>query len=182
VETKERQFALDQLASSEARLLALVEPLSLAQWRFREMPGRWSIAEIVEHVVLFENFISQAIDNALKGVPEPGKRVVAAEKEPLIMGLGASRRTRFDARESVRPAGHSQDPAELIAELKKFRARTLAFAAGTQAAVHDHFFPHIAFGDLDCYQWLVVLGQHAERHAVQIEQIKTHALFPSNAA
>jgi hypothetical protein len=60
----------------------------------------------------------------------------------------------------------------MIAELRKARARTLAFAAVTAADLRGHFFPHIAFGDLDCYQWLVVLGQHGTRYALQIEQIK----------
>jgi hypothetical protein len=180
VEIRERQFVLDQLASSEARLLSLVELLSPQQWRFRETPSRWSISEIVEHVVLFENFISQAIEKALKGPSEPGKRTEVAEKTPLVMGLAGSRRTRFDARPAVRPTGNSPDPRELVAQLKQLRARTLAFAEGTRAAVHDHFFPHIAFGDLDCYQWLVVLGQHATRHALQIEEIKAHPLFPSS--
>jgi hypothetical protein len=179
LEIQERQFVIDQLASSEARLLSLVEKLSLAQWRFRETPERWSIAEVIEHVILFENFISDAIEKALRSPAEPSKRGEVAAKNSLVMGLAGSRRTRFNAREAVRPTALRTDPIELIAQLRKLRARTLTFAERTQADVHDHFFPHIAYGDLDCYQWLVVLGQHAARHAAQIEEIKRHPHFPA---
>jgi DinB superfamily len=83
------------------------------------------------------------------------------------------------AREAVRPVGRWPDTAELVAELRSTRAATLAFAAQTQAELRDHFFPHIAFGDLDCYQWLVVVGQHGARHALQIEEIKANPAYPA---
>jgi hypothetical protein len=178
VETKDRQFVLDKLASSEARLLELVQGLTPAQWRFHESPERWSIAEIIDHVILFEDFISQAIEQALEKPVPAEKRSQTADKDPLLIGLATSRRTRFNAREAVRPGRSRPEPSELVAQLRKVRARTVAFAESTQSDVRDHYFPHIAFGDLDCYQWLVVLGQHAARHAAQIEEIKAHRLFP----
>ena len=51
MEAAERQVVIDGLASSEARLLALVEGLTPAQWNFHETPERWSIAENIEHVI-----------------------------------------------------------------------------------------------------------------------------------
>ena len=71
------------------------------------------------------------------------------------------------------------DMGEMVAELRKTRARTMEFVAETQADLRGHFFPHIAFGDLDCYQWLVVLGQHGMRHALQIEEIKADPAYPT---
>ena len=41
-----------------------------------------------------------------------------------------------------------------------------------QGDLRSHFFAHVAFGDLDCYQWLVAMGQHTLRHVAQIEEIK----------
>ena len=174
----ERQMVLEQLAASEARLLEVVDGLTAEQWRFRETPERWSIAEIVEHLALFEGFILGAITNALKGPTEDDKKPLAAGKEHLVLGLADARETKFKAREVVRPVGTWSDALELIAELKKARARTVAFAMETKADLHGHFFPHIAFGDLDCYQWLRVLGQHMNRHVLQIEEIKADPAYP----
>jgi len=179
LEARERRLVLDQLSSSEARLLALVDGLSPEQWNFRERPGRWSIAENIEHLIMFENFIMQSIRNALNGPAEPHKTPQAAQKEPLVLDLANGRSTKFNAREIVRPAGRWPDRAELVAELRKIRAQTVVFAEETQADLRNHFFPHIAFGDLDCYQWLAVLGQHGARHALQIEEIKADPAYPT---
>jgi hypothetical protein len=67
---------------------------------------------------------------------------------------------------------------EMVAELRKTRVRTLAFVEGTHGDLRGHFFPHIAFGDLDCYQWLVAVGKHTLRHCLQIEEILVDARFP----
>jgi DinB superfamily len=184
MEPDERQLVLRQLAESEARLLELVHGLTPAQWNFRETPERWSIAENIEHVILLENFIIQKIAAVLEQPAEPGKKAMAAGKESLVLGLANARSVKFVARELARPIGRWPDTAELIGELRETRARTIAFASETfgsetQADLREHFFPHVAFGDLDCYQWLAVLGQHGFRHALQIEEIKADPAYPS---
>jgi hypothetical protein len=180
MQTQERQFAIDQLTASEARILQLVDNLTPAQWHFRETPDRWSIAEILEHLIVFENFIRATVAQVLQGPPEPEKRPLAATREGLVLSLPDTRSTKFTAREIARPIGRWPGTTELIAEFRKTRAQTLAFAAETQAPLRDHFFPHLVFGDLDCYQWLVLLGRHAYRHALQIEQVMADPKYPAS--
>jgi hypothetical protein len=172
MDARERQLVIEQLGSSETRLLGLVEDLTQAQWKFREDAERWSIAEIVEHLVVFEGFITSAVTNSLEGPVEPEKMALSSAKEPLVLGLAGSRIAKLKAREATRPVGRWVDDRELVAEFHKARTRTITFAAETQGDLRGHFFPHIAFGDLDCYQWLVVLGQHTLRHCLQIEEIR----------
>jgi hypothetical protein len=173
----DRQFILDGLRTSEAGLLAAVHGVTAAQWQFRESPGRWSIAENLEHLVLFEDFIRAAVAGALTRPAEPDKQVT--EKDPLVLDLAAARATtRFAAREAARPAGRWTDSGDLLAELHRARAQTIAFAAHTTADLRSHFFAHIAFGDLDCHQWLVLLARHMDRHALQIAQVKADAAWP----
>jgi hypothetical protein len=179
IEKHERQLVLDQLASSEARLLELVDGLSPRQWNFRERPERWSIAENIEHVILFEKFIGGVVVRVLAEAAEPEKKAQAFAKEPLVLGLSNARHVRFNAREAVRPVGTWPDPEEMIAELRRTRAATTRFVAETQADLRSHFFAHVAFGDLDCYQWLVVMGQHGARHAFQIEEIQADPAYPA---
>jgi hypothetical protein len=178
VDANQRQVVLDGLAASEVRLLALLDGLTAAQWSFREAAGRWSIAENVEHLIVFEEFIRGQVARALEGPAETEKMAGAAAKEGLVLGLAESRTTRLNAREALRPQGRWSDPSEMVAALRRTRARTIAFAQETQADLRAHFFPHIAFGDLDCCQWLLVVGQHSLRHALQIEEIKASAGYP----
>ncbi len=178
MDARERQFVIEHITASESRLLELVEGLTPAQWRFREDAERWSIAEIVEHLVVFEGFITAAVTNSLQAAAEPGKMGLAGAKEPLVLGLAESRGAKLKAREATRPVGRWVDGVELVAEFREARARTIRFAAETECDLRGHFFPHIAFGDLDCYQWLVVLGQHTLRHCLQIEEILGDSRFP----
>ncbi len=151
--------------------MGLVEGLSPAQWGFREGAERWSLAEVVEHLVVFEGFITDAVTNSLRGPAEPEKTALAGAKEPLVLGLAESRGAKLKGREATRPVGRWVDGAELVAEFREARARTIEFAAEMECDLRGHFFPHIAFGDLDCYQWVVVLGQHTSRHCLQVEEI-----------
>jgi hypothetical protein len=179
MDAQEKRSVLEELVSSEARLLELVDGLTAAQWEFHETPERWSIAEIIEHVVVFEGFIRGMIAKVLEEPAEFDKKALAPGKEYLVLGLAETRSVTFRAREAVRPVGRWTGGGELIAALRKERAETVAFVSETDATLRDHFFPHIAFGDLDCYQWLVVLGQHGFRHALQIEEIKADPSYPA---
>ncbi len=174
----ERHQVMEQLAASQTRLAALVRPLTSAQWSFRESQDRWSAEEIVEHLLLFERFIIGTIARTLAQPAEPGKQAEASGKESLVLALAHSRDRRIEAREIVRPTGQSHQKDALLVELETARTQTLAFAAMTEAPLDEHFFPHLAFGDLSCRQWLLVLAQHTARHVLQIEQIMAHSAFP----
>jgi hypothetical protein len=54
----------------------------------------------------------------------------------------------------------------------------MSFAEATEADLRSHFFPHPFLGDLDCYQWLLFLGLHCERHVRQLEEVKEDPRFP----
>jgi hypothetical protein len=179
----ERQLVLDQLTSSESRLLALLDPLTVAQWSFREAPERWSIAENIEHLAVFEDFILRAIATALARTPaqhaDPTLAAAVAAKDTLVLSVADARHATFIAREATRPNGRWPDPADLLGHLRAARARTLAFTTETDANLRSRLFAHIAFGDLNCYQWLLLLGHHTLRHTRQIEQVMAHAAYPT---
>lgn len=101
----ERQLVLDHLASSEARLLELVDGLTPQQWSFRETPDRWSIAGNIEHVIVFEAFIMQAIAKTLAGSAEPDKKALAAAKEPLVLRISKRKKHPVQRPRSGSPAG-----------------------------------------------------------------------------
>ena len=178
MQPRERQLILDQLATSEARLLALVANLTPQQWSFREAPDRWSIAEILEHVIVFENFLKGVITRTLTEDPQPDKKSLAPAQEHHVFEIATNLSTKFTAREATRPTGRFSDPAEIVAEFRKTRAETVAFVEQIDGDLRSHFFAHVALGDLDCYQWLIVLAQHGSRHALQIEQIKADPAYP----
>jgi hypothetical protein len=180
MKTEEREFVVGELRASEARLLEVVQGLTVAQASFRSGPERWSAAEVVEHLVVWESFMLSAVRGALEGPAEPEKQAAVAGKDSLVLGLAASRDKKLKSREAAQPTGRWSDVGEMLAEFHARRARTIAFAESTQADLRSHFFAHVTFGDLDCYQWLVAMGQHTLRHVGQIEEIMRDGGFPES--
>ncbi len=178
METQERQYVLDHLGKSEARLLELTEDLTAEQWHFKGAPDRWSIAENIEHCILVENGIAGGIHRALQRPAEPEKRAAVEAKERQAKGVGDPQ-GRLEAPEPFLPQGRWAVPDALVAELRRVRAANVSFATETEAELRDHVFPHFAMGDLDCYQWLIILSQHGERHAKQIEAVKASPGYPA---
>jgi hypothetical protein len=185
---EERHQVLTELVASEGRVLGLVSGLTAQQWAFRDTAGsqpvRWSIAEIVEHLALFERFIAGAIASAMALPCDLARKERAAElserNEGLVLGLASTRTTQqFKAREATTPTGRWTEPEELIAEFRKARAESVTFVQQMRGNPRDFFFAHIAFGDLDCYQWLLLLSTHTDRHALQIEEVMRDAAFPT---
>jgi uncharacterized damage-inducible protein DinB len=181
MEERERRLVLDQLTSSREQLLGLVDGLTPRQWAFRPGEGRWSIGECLEHVVRVENRILGLIGKKLdEGLPEPEKQDPAHAKDALVAQTVPDRTIRRQAPEPVRPTGQWPHSSELLAEFRNTRQRTSEFTAATQSDLRGYFLPHMALGELDCYQWLLVLSLHGFRHAQQIEEIKAAPGFPGN--
>lgn len=176
---EERRVVLDLLDSGEARLLELTGDLSAAQWDFQETPERWSIAGNIEHLVVFESFILSVLQDLLKQPAEPQKAAGVAEKEPLVMAIGHARERKISARDAMLPQGRWTDMAEMMEEFRRTRGRVRAFAEEVQGDLRRHFFAHRSLGDLDAYQWLLVVGQHRARHALQIGEVKKHPGYPA---
>ncbi len=176
MEEHERQLAVGQLNAGRERLLGLVHGLTAEQWKFRPAEGRWSINECLEHVMHVENRVLGVIESKLR--EHPAGPASTRIDDVWIAKAVLDRTARRQAPEAVRPTGQWPDANELVAEFRKTRQRTTDFAATTQSDLRSYIHPHMALGELDCYQWLLLLGLHGARHAQQIEEIKAAAGFP----
>ena len=178
----ERQVVIDHLVTSQDRILRAVDGLTPAQWAFRPAGDRWSIADCLEHVIRVENRIYALIGEALtKEMPQPEKHLPADElrdKDARVAKGVIDRSVARQAPDAVRPTGEWQGSESLIAGFLEARGRSREFAAATQGDLRSYFRPHGAFGEIDCYQWLLVLSLHGARHAEQMEEIRRAPGFP----
>jgi uncharacterized damage-inducible protein DinB len=178
---QERELAAHHLAVSRERLLGLVEGLSAEQWVFHPTAGRWSIGDCVEHLTRVENRVIGFIGAKVEGPPPAEVPASVREKDAALMKAVPDRTDRREAPESGRPEGKWTDAGQLLAEFLKTRTKTAQFARETRADLRSYTQLHGGFGELDCYQWLLLMGLHTERHARQIEEIKADAGFPATA-
>jgi hypothetical protein len=49
---------------------------------------------------------------------------------------------------------------------------------GSSDNLDHHFAPLGPLGDLDGYQWLLLLASHTDRHVAQMEEVKAQAGYP----
>ena len=177
---QERKLAMEQLRVSQDRLLALVSGLTAEQWGFHPAEGRWSIADCLEHITRVENRILGIIQTKTQDPPQQVAPEVR-QKDGFLLKVVPDRTDRRQAPEIARPIGQWTDAGALLAEFQKVREATSKLAAETSADLRSYIHPHGVFGELDCYQWLLLLGLHSERHARQIEEVKADPAFPSAA-
>jgi uncharacterized damage-inducible protein DinB len=173
----EREFALHQLTESREGLLRMAQGLSREQWHYRSAPGRWTVAECVEHIVTVEARLLDRIQKSLEKEPDPSKHSALEGQDHALIAKTVARVDRFQAPEVLVPTGrwpHEQ----LLPEFEVARRLTRDFAVGTQADLRRHFFKHPIFGDLDLYQWLLLIAAHCDRHRVQCEEVMSSPAFP----
>jgi uncharacterized damage-inducible protein DinB len=174
----EREVVLKSLTDSREQLHRMGAGLSRDQWHYRAEPGRWSVAECVEHITTVEWGVLTLIEKTLESGPDSSKN--NAMKDDALVADVAGRVTRFQAPEMLVPTGRWTHE-ELLNEFDRVRQRTHDFAASTNSDLRQHFFKHPVLGELDLYQWLLLVAAHCDRHRVQSEEVMATAGYPHTA-
>ncbi|MBV8857160.1 MAG: DinB family protein [Acidobacteria bacterium] len=167
----------EHIDRTRARLLAAVEGLSDGQQTYSPAPGRWSVAELVEHLSIVEGNVAGLLGRLLGKAEESA--AAAPPPAPDLFNdpvsieefVERSRAVKLEAPERVRPAGLPL--ADSLARLKDSRAALHSLRPRVERADGRALrFPHPAWGPLDLYQWLLFVGAHEDRHLAQIEALK----------
>lgn len=175
----EREFALNLLDDTRDGVMQMLDGLSPEQLLYRPEPGRWSIAENLEHVIVVEKFLVPAIEKLLPNPPDLTTQPAWNDQE-VVRKIGTVVK-RVQAPERALPT--SRWPAEeLSREFEAARQYTRNFASSTNGDLRHHFIRHYLFGDFDAYQWLLLIGCHSRRHTNQSKGVIASPNFPPAAA
>jgi len=165
---------LAHLDRERAGLHAAVESVSPARREERQAPERWSVAEILEHLVLVERRLTYLVATAVagaraKGLPAETEMTPVMWTVPVKVFLDRSR--KITAAEAVLPRGEL-DSAAASKALESTRAQLRAtIIAADGLALADVVYPHPLVGQLNMYQWIGFIGSHEARHAAQIRDL-----------
>lgn len=177
----ERERAISYLKQSRDSLLRATSGLSPAQMQFKPAADRWSVADCLEHLITVENRCFEGLSSALREPADSAKRSAFDGRDDELLHIVTDRGSRRQAPEAIHPSGRWQQD-HLLREFEAARKRTIDLATTTECDPRQHFFAHRAFGDLDCYQWLLLVAGHGERHRAQIEEVLAAPNFPRAAA
>lgn len=176
----ERDRALSALHGSLKQFRDATAGLSLAQWNFVPAPGRWSIAQVAEHLALTEQGIfARVTSEGLQTPATPGARAEQSKKDEQILKMLVDRSQKAQAPEFLQPSSRFKTGAEAAQALVAARGKSAAYMRDTPDALREHLLPHPAFGTMDLYQWFLLLAGHCERHTLQILEVKADPKFPA---
>jgi uncharacterized protein YciI len=180
VSSADKARLLDLLQRTQQEIVNESKGLSSEQLAFKAAPERWSIAEVLEHIVLAENLIFDLTTQVLKTTPQPTKKDPKKQQEndALILKVILDRSAKFQAPEPLKPTHQWSTGAALIEEFNKRRGRTIEFVRTTDLDLRSYFRDSPLMKDMDGYQWLLFLNAHSQRHLAQLREVKASPGFP----
>jgi hypothetical protein len=165
--TQERELLEELLQRSRAVFVAEMMRVDAADWATRPAGAGWSVAECAEHVTVSE----QALRALVRGLPaSPARPEIAAAlrgKDGAVVQAMRDRTRRAKTFHFLEPTGRWAGRDAVLAEFERERAATIEYVRTTPDPLHVHVAPLEPLGDLDGYQWLLLLALHTERHAAQ---------------
>jgi hypothetical protein len=177
---QERDLLIDLLVSSQHGLVAATVGLTADQWTFDPGPDRWSISECAEHLALSEDALLGIVrKQVLAATANPEAAATARGRDGVVVTAMRDRSQRLKTFDFLEPRTCASSPATFISEFLTRRAATLEYTRESTDNLHHHFAPLGPLGDLDGYQWLLLLASHTDRHVAQIEEIKAQPGYPS---
>lgn len=172
----ERAEVIELLLKSEEEMLRAIDGLTDQQWTFKPAPERWSIGEVVEHIVLADALLFDTAVKALDGRMDEAWNATLAKSDVLRKAL-PNRSRRVDAPAAIKPQ-QAMTRAALVSRFKEQRAKALAFARETDKPLKAHTAQNPFFGSLNAHQWLLYIPLHHVRHNQQIAEVKASSGYP----
>jgi hypothetical protein len=155
----------------------LVRGLSPAQLEYKASPDRWSIREVVSHLAVAEPDYWREIQKALKAAPDMATKKSSAT-DADIMWYGIDRVVHTKTGGGHEKVDTYKDMGEALGKFQALRATMIQYIKTTNDDMRAHSFGEGGPEVIDCWQWMLEISTHAERHIQQIREIKNEANFP----
>jgi hypothetical protein len=169
---------LEALRKGGDAFLCSVAGVGEAASRLRPAENRWSVLECAEHVAVAEEVMLGLVTGERQTRnPEGPKR------DDRILRSGTDRSTRFDASVQSQPRGRFSTLAEAVTHFQAVHQRTLRLVeqTGEDLRATEVKHPHHVVGVISTYECLLLMGSHAQRHALQIEEVKNSPAYRTGA-
>jgi uncharacterized damage-inducible protein DinB len=169
----ERQRLLAHLEMTSAWLMDEVSGLSEPQLAFKPSKEAWSIAQVLDHVVVVAPIYWQDLQRALAAAPSD---LASRDTDASILWYGIDRTNREQAIPTELPTTNVRPLKTLVAEYRTHHNRLRQYVMTTKDDLRRHL---VARQGSDAYQWVLLISTHEQRHILQIREIKTARGFPS---
>ena len=176
--------ALEYFDKSRQRVVEATAGLSDAQWRFKPAPDRWSIAEILEHMVIVHERVLGRVREQLSQAPAPPEGRAYQLVDRIVMEKIPDRSIRAKAPDAIQPTGQWSQPDAMDRLFQNYEC--LAEVVRSSGDLREHWLdsPPLKivtngeFDKMDGYQWALTAAAHDQRHVNQILELKADVNYP----
>jgi hypothetical protein len=173
----DREHLLVHFEMTTQMVAEQVRGLSPAQLEYKASPDRWSIREVVSHLAVAEPDYWREIQKALKASPDMKEKKSSAT-DADIMWYGIDRVVHTKTGGGHEKVDTYKDLGEALAKFQALRATMIEYIKTTNDDMRAHSFGEGGPEVIDCWQWMLEISTHAERHLQQIREIKNDSNFP----
>lgn len=156
------------IEEARAEVLTAVAGLTDEQLNEEVESGRWTIAQVLEHLYLIESVVAARIEKMLADE----KNGPADKQKPIQRTLDRSHKAEAPA--ILEPSQGFQSGDVITGKLAESREKLLAIidSAGDESVLSGKSAQHPVFGTMNLQQWIEFIGLHERRHLQQIEELK----------
>ena len=175
----QRDALLPLLEASRERFLGSFAGISEEDARVRPDENSWSVLDCVEHIAVAETGMLRLLQTT-----QQPRTPDAPNREQYFSERMGTRERRVESPEGGRPTGRFSSLAEAAMQFEKARARTIRFVQEnlvdlrTTQVTH----PHALVGNVSSYEMVIIMARHAERHALQIQDVRSNPAFNASTA
>jgi hypothetical protein len=172
---EDRQHLLVHFEMTGQMLADEARGLSPAQLEYRASADRWTIRECVSHLAVSEPDYWRDLMKSVKAAPDmKGKKSSNSDADILWYGIDRVQHTKTGG-------GHEKvetykDLPEALERFQKLRAAMIEYIKSTSDDMRAHSYGKRA--PIDCWQWMLEISTHSQRHILQIREIKADPNFP----
>ena len=158
------------LHASREKFLKSFAGITDEQSRMHPAPDSWSVLDTVEHLTSAETLMLKLITT--ERMPRSAD---APDREQVFLQVVADRSRKMQSPESGRPRGRFANLAEAGAQFKATRDGVIQFVEQNTEDLRatEVTHPHPAAGKVSTYEMVIIIARHAERHAKQIDEIRS---------
>ena len=166
------QKRFDALETSRHSLCTILDSLNVEEIRFQPQDGKWSIVEVLQHVIWAEEGAYRYMmkKNQAESLPKAG---IGASLRALTLKIALKLPIKYQAPEQAA----TPDPAAAYAEIKSkwedARKNLQAFLDALPPERLDVvIFRHPFAGYFNIHHTLTFFEEHFQHHLLQIERIR----------
>jgi hypothetical protein len=178
----ERDRAASYLDQTRNEIIGALRNVSESQWSFQPDDGRWSIAQIVEHVIAVQELVLGPVAQKLEAAPLTPVHPDYGLIDDVIIYQIPNRLSKFPS--PMQPAGGlsaSQAVDRIRANYSQLRERIETANGLRTRSLESPPLKAVSKGAytfMDGYQWILAAAAHTERHTKQVLEVMSDPACP----